>query len=106
MAANSDVEARLTERLKQLEDRVVRLDEALREPLDARFSEQATELESGEADAALEQAARTEIAMIRAALDRVADGSYGTCAVCGEPIPPARLAALPYATRCIACAEA
>lgn len=106
MAANSDVEARLTERLKQLEDRVVRLDEALREPLDPRFSEQATELESGEADAALEQAARTEIAMIRAALDRVADGSYGTCTACGEPIPPARLAALPYATRCIACAEA
>ena len=77
MAANSDVEARLTERLKQLEDRVVRLDEALREPLDPRFSEQATELESGEADAALEQAARTEIAMIRAALDRVARTAPG-----------------------------
>jgi DnaK suppressor protein len=31
------------------------------------------------------------------------DASYGRCDGCGEPIAPDRLAALPWATRCIAC---
>jgi DnaK suppressor protein len=39
---------------------------------------------------------------VRRAQQRVAEGSYGTCEVCGEPIPGARLEARPWATRCIA----
>jgi DnaK suppressor protein len=39
---------------------------------------------------------------VRRAQQRVAEGSYGTCEVCGEPIPEARLEARPWATRCIA----
>jgi DnaK suppressor protein len=39
---------------------------------------------------------------VRRARQRVADGSYGTCEVCGEPIPEGRLEARPWATRCIA----
>ena len=31
------------------------------------------------------------------------DGTYGVCDVCGTPIAPARLEALPWATRCIDC---
>jgi len=31
------------------------------------------------------------------------DGTYGRCDDCGEPIAPARLEALPWATRCITC---
>lgn len=46
-----------------------------------------------------------ELAEVEAALTRVADGSYGTCVECGEPIPHARLAANPSAARCIACQE-
>ncbi len=38
---------------------------------------------------------------VRAALARVDAGSYGTCEVCGEPIPEARLEARPWATRCV-----
>ena len=38
---------------------------------------------------------------VRRAQQRVADGSYGTCEVCGEPIPEARLEARPWAIRCI-----
>jgi RNA polymerase-binding transcription factor DksA len=51
--------------------------------------------------AALREAAQRRLAEIDAALDRVARGTYGVCAVCGEPIAPARLAARPFATRCI-----
>jgi DnaK suppressor protein len=32
-------------------------------------------------------------------------GSYGLCGGCGGPIAPARLAALPEAALCLACAE-
>ncbi|MGO9028413.1 MAG: TraR/DksA family transcriptional regulator [Acidimicrobiales bacterium] len=35
------------------------------------------------------------------ALTKLADGTYGTCEVCGEPITPARLEAMPAARFCI-----
>jgi DnaK suppressor protein len=33
------------------------------------------------------------------------DGTYGTCEECGEEISEERLAALPYAIRCLQCEE-
>lgn len=41
------------------------------------------------------------LAQVRAARDRVADGTYGTCEVCGEQIPPERLEARPWTSRCV-----
>lgn len=43
----------------------------------------------------------TMLADVRRARERVADGSYGLCEVCGEPIPTARLEARPWSTRCV-----
>jgi DnaK suppressor protein len=40
------------------------------------------------------------------ALDRVRSGDYGVCEVCGEPIAPARLRAIPEVTTCVACQDA
>jgi DnaK suppressor protein len=54
--------------------------------------------------AALLDQARQQLLRIDAALNRVADGSYGRCVTCGDPIAPARLAARPAATTCIRCA--
>ena len=50
---------------------------------------------------------RTEhrIGELDRALERIADGTYGACAVCGRPIGAERLAARPDATTCIACAR-
>lgn len=39
---------------------------------------------------------------VRRARTRVAEGTYGVCEVCGEPIPEGRLEARPWATRCVA----
>jgi RNA polymerase-binding protein DksA len=39
------------------------------------------------------------------AMCRLAEGGYGVCATCGEPIPAARLRALPFAVRCLKCQE-
>lgn len=46
-----------------------------------------------------------ELGDVEVALGRIADGSYGTCSSCGEPIGWPRLNAQPTAERCIACQE-
>ena len=56
--------------------------------------------------AALVQQARTHLAEVDRALERLADGTYGTCEGCGRPIAPARLEARPTARLCIDCAAA
>lgn len=38
------------------------------------------------------------------ALDRLNDGTFGVCVVCGNPIPDARLRVRPWADRCVTCA--
>ena len=43
---------------------------------------------------------------VRAALARMADGSYGTCLHCDEDISPKRLNAVPWTAYCIKCQEA
>ncbi len=42
---------------------------------------------------------------VRAALDRISDGTYGICLHCEEKISPKRLAAVPWASYCIRCQE-
>ncbi|MGU9979471.1 TraR/DksA family transcriptional regulator [Phreatobacter sp. HK31-P] len=39
------------------------------------------------------------------ALDRMADGTFGTCCDCDNPISPGRLAADPTAPQCVGCAS-
>lgn len=43
---------------------------------------------------------------VRAALQRLRDGSFGICVECDAEISPKRLAALPWALRCIRCQDA
>lgn len=40
------------------------------------------------------------------ALSRIANGTYGICENCGEPIPLARLEVVPYARLCMKCLQA
>jgi len=47
-----------------------------------------------------------ELQEVDAALAGIADGSYGTCRDCGEPVGWPRLNANPTALRCISCQEA
>lgn len=44
-----------------------------------------------------------EVVEIDAAMGRIKAGTYGTCTACEEPIPIARLRALPSAHFCIDC---
>jgi DnaK suppressor protein len=42
---------------------------------------------------------------VRAALDRIEEGSFGVCLHCDEDISPKRLAAVPSTALCIVCQE-
>jgi DnaK suppressor protein len=55
---------------------------------------------------ALDEHESSELAAVRAALQRIQDGSYGLCHDCGELIAQARLQATPEAQRCIQCQQA
>ncbi|MEM9036192.1 MAG: TraR/DksA C4-type zinc finger protein [Actinomycetota bacterium] len=74
---------------------------AEREPGDVQFDEESGEGDTiaveRERDLALSAQALETISEIDAALERLAEGTYGICEVSGEPIPEERLEAIPYA---------
>ena len=63
---------------------------------------------AGERELAIRNLDRESILLrnVRAALSRIADGSYGTCLHCEEDISPKRLNAVPWTAYCIRCQEA
>ena len=66
------------------------------------LADHATDTHDREVSDGLEENAEQILHEIDDALARIADGSYGTCSVCGEEIPRERLEAVPYATLCVA----
>ena len=54
---------------------------------------------------ALTSALEAHLNEIDAALEKEAEGAYGICEVCGQPIDPDRLAIMPEATMCVKCKE-
>jgi len=46
------------------------------------------------------------LGQVKAAIRRIHDGSFGTCIDCESAISPKRLAAVPWAPRCIQCEDA
>ena len=77
------------------------------EPGDVQFDEESGEGGTmnidRERDLALSAQARAAVEDIDLALAKIANGTYGTCESCGQPIPKARLKALPQARLCVAC---
>jgi DnaK suppressor protein len=65
------------------------------------LADNATETFMRELDGGLEENADHLLVEIDAALERIENGTYGICAVCGRPIGEERLEAVPYAKLCI-----
>lgn len=105
MDKTAQIEKKLRTKLRSLFERAGVIEGELRTELDADWSEQATELEDDSALEGIDDVLLEEIYETRRALARLRDGTYGICARCGEPISEQRLAALPTAIYCIACAE-
>ncbi len=49
--------------------------------------------------------ARDMLVQSQHALERIADGTYGQCEICGNPIGKNRLMAFPRATLCLSCKQ-
>jgi RNA polymerase-binding transcription factor DksA len=78
-----------------------------REPGDVQFDEESGEggtvAVDRERDLTLSAQALATIEEIDIALLAIESKMYGACEICGQPIPKARLRALPYARLCVGC---
>jgi RNA polymerase-binding transcription factor DksA len=99
---------RLCARQRELDDRLRRLDGDVRrsnDPLVQDFPDQAVQRQNDEVIDRLRAATEWELDQIDSALVRIASGSYGTCARCGQAIDAARLEIMPHAALCAPCLE-
>ena len=67
--------------------------------------EQAVERENDDVLEALGGLARSELEKINTALEHIEQGEYGNCMLCKKAIAAERLKAIPFADRCIDCAD-
>jgi DnaK suppressor protein len=92
-----DKERELVEEMARLEDEARDSGEAeVRDSTDDATSSQGTS-EALEEDVLLSQT----LTLVRAALKRLEDGTYGRCMVCGRQIEAARLEAVPWTEYCL-----
>jgi len=68
---------------------------------DNHLADTASETYERELDEGLEEDAQEQLREVKAALERLEAGAYGSCAVCGKAIPVERLEAVPWTTLCI-----
>ena len=94
-----------------LERREAELVRALRNRDDIAIEKSADQMDeiqyASERDLAIRNVDRESklLRQVRAALRRIQDGIFGTCVDCELEISPKRLAAVPWASRCIQCQD-
>lgn len=111
MAINFDIHrSRLESEKKHLTREFEQLKSSVRPPNERREGspfgkreEEATETAELETRLELEKRIRDQLAKVEHALSKFEDGTYGLCDVCGQPINPERLEALPQANLCLNC---
>ena len=99
--------ARFKERLQakeqELVDEVVRFENEARESRASEVEDPIDQVTSSEnkATSFLESTlAANTLKLVRGALRRIEDGTYGKCVDCDRPIEPARLEAVPWTPYC------
>jgi RNA polymerase-binding transcription factor DksA len=102
------VAARLRERAAEIQERLKHLRADDNEQRDAELADydqhpadQGTETLEAELDQTTITILESEAKDVELAQQRLEEGTYGTCIVGGEEIPPERLEAIPEAVRCI-----
>jgi DnaK suppressor protein len=102
---NPDIDGVLAEREQNLEDQLAELTKPAGDTGGISFGKRVGEGTSMAVDRLTAVSAQEQLlamlAEVRKARRRVADGSYGTCEVCGEPLPAERLEVRPWAVRCV-----
>jgi len=98
----------LLEQRRRVFERVTHVEEDLRwldADVESEIEEEGQEKNIARLLSRLDERGKVEIEAIDRALGRIASGDYGRCEVCGRPIAPQRLRALPSATTCAPCAS-
>lgn len=96
---------RLLAREQELIKEISRFDEEARESRSAEVEDPIDQVTSSEGKAAAFQEstiAAEMLSQVRAALQRINDGTYGRCIDCDRNIEPARLEAVPWTPYCLA----
>ena len=93
----------LVHELEQLRAKVRPADERREGSPFGKREEEATEAADLETRLELERSTRDHLASVEHALSKFDNGTYGFCDVCGQPINPERLEALPQASLCLDC---
>ncbi len=102
-----EVEARLDERAREIEERRTGLREGAESrseelaDYDQHPGEQGTETYLQELDETTGMILDEEERRIKDARQALANGTYGTCVDCGKEIPADRLKAIPESVRCV-----
>lgn len=96
------IEARLAELGVRMQD----IEDDLSHQKTADLEDQAIDLEDDEVLEGLGLAAERESGLLKQALQRIENKTYGICARCEDPISDERLNAVPYAVLCRDCATA
>jgi DnaK suppressor protein len=65
------------------------------------WEETALDFQTSQQDPLIQGDEQQLLADVQHALQRLDQGTYGLCVVCGQPIPEKRLEALPWTSRCI-----
>ncbi|CAD7045688.1 MULTISPECIES: TraR/DksA family transcriptional regulator [Pseudorhizobium] len=96
----------LTERKRELDTRLHKIEEDFEQPRNPDDDDRAVERNNDEVLEELGEAGQKELAAIDAALGRIAAGTFGTCVKCGDPISEERLDVVPHTPFCKTCAAA
>jgi DnaK suppressor protein len=96
---------RLERELRETTAELAELESHLADRGDYSLGEGDPAIHTWELNLALYQRMREKVDSIRAALQRIDEGTYGICQRCGARIDRARLAIIPDATLCIECAR-
>ncbi len=105
MADYQALRRQLEKKREEILQRLNEIQETWRRPVDVDLEEQAQELENEEVLAALDKEGMEELNRIDRALERMDQGVYDVCRLCGATISPERLEALPYTDVCAVCAQ-
>lgn len=104
MENSEQIRERLVARQKELEESLSRQKENALEAGDADVQDEIDRVTTSGAKALSFSVGTREanaLADVRSALERLEAGGYGKCVVCGKPIEPARLRAIPETPYCL-----
>ena len=101
-------ERRLREHRAEIEDQLAGLMKAPERGSGISFGKRVgdgtTEAVSRLNDVGVADSLNASMERVERALTKISEGTYGTCDVCGEEIPAARLEAQPESAVCVKCA--